>query len=147
MTDTFAQSCVEVIEHCLNTPPDEHRWELEEEWWFAELGERAALYVGVGADAEMAFFMAVTAWAYRYHPEHAEEVRCDGLCVWSDDIGIPGYGVAYPHPGCPLHAPGQVCECGMPDRCLSPTHGRLSMSEALVLRHRQALNHGGGGRL
>jgi hypothetical protein len=50
---------------------------------------------------------------------------CDGMCVTPADIGLPGYdGVAYPHPGCPLHAPGKVCECGQPDRCSSPTHGQ-----------------------
>lgn len=25
--------------------------------------------------------------------------ECDGLCLTSADIGIPGYGIAYPHPG------------------------------------------------
>lgn len=65
------------------------------------------------------------------------EPKCDGLCIDSADIGVPGYGVAYPHPGCPLHAPGEVCECGQPDRCLSPTHGGLSMAEARKLRHPQ----------
>ncbi|MEU4590061.1 hypothetical protein [Micromonospora aurantiaca (nom. illeg.)] len=39
------------------------------------------------------------------------------------DIGVGRADqIAYPHPSCPLHAPGQVCECGQPDRCLSPTH-------------------------
>jgi hypothetical protein len=28
---------------------------------------------------------------------------CDGLCLDSADIGVPGYGIAYAHPGCPLH--------------------------------------------
>lgn len=51
------------------------------------------------------------------------EPECDGLCVDSSDIGVPGYGIAYAHPGCPLHdTPGRKCECGTPDRCLSPTH-------------------------
>jgi len=31
-----------------------------------------------------------------------------------------------------------VCGCGIPDRCLSPTHGQISMAEALTIRHRQA---------
>lgn len=49
--------------------------------------------------------------------------ECDGLCVTAADIGVGGTDlVAYPHPSCPLHAPGEVCECGYPDRCLSPTH-------------------------
>lgn len=63
--------------------------------------------------------------------------KCDGLCVTSADIGVPGYGVAYPHPGCPLHAPDEVCQCGMPDRCLSPTHGQIDYVEALFIRHSQ----------
>lgn len=63
---------------------------------------------------------------------------CDGLCVTSADIGIPGDSVAYPHPGCPAHDPGDVCGCGQPDRCLSPTHGQVSMGEALAIRHAQA---------
>lgn len=50
------------------------------------------------------------------------EPECDGLCVNSSDLGVPGYGIAYPHPGCPLHDPGNVCRCGTPERCLSPTH-------------------------
>ena len=63
--------------------------------------------------------------------------NCDGLCIDSADVGVPGYGIAYPHPGCPLHDPDSVCECGQPDRCLSPTHGQLTLDEALVIRHRQ----------
>jgi len=65
------------------------------------------------------------------------ESACDGLCITGADIGIPGPGVAYPHPSCPEHAPDAVCRCGMPDRCLSPTHGQIGMSEALEIRHRQ----------
>jgi hypothetical protein len=65
------------------------------------------------------------------------EAGCDGLCVTGADIGVPGYGVAYPHPGCPAHDPGEVCACGMPDRCLSPSHGQISMEQALAIRHRQ----------
>lgn len=64
--------------------------------------------------------------------------ECDGLCIDSADVGVPGYGIAYPHPGCPLHDPDEVCECGAPDRCLSPTHGQITLDEALVIRHRQA---------
>lgn len=62
---------------------------------------------------------------------------CDGLCVDSADIGVPGYGIAYPHPGCPLHDPDNVCDCGQPDRCLSPTHGQIDFAEALRIRHAQ----------
>ncbi len=66
------------------------------------------------------------------------EPMCDDLCVTAADIGVGGSDVvAYPHPGCPLHAPSEVCECGTPDRCLSPTHGQISMTEALVIRHSQ----------
>lgn len=63
--------------------------------------------------------------------------ECDGLCVTSADVGVPGYGVAYPHPGCPEHAPDEVCGCGNPDRCLSPTHGQVTFEEALSIRHAQ----------
>lgn len=63
---------------------------------------------------------------------------CDGLCVTGSDIGIPSNEVAYPHPGCPVHAPDEVCQCGAPDRCLSPTHGQIDMREALEIRHRQS---------
>lgn len=67
------------------------------------------------------------------------EPICDGLCLSGADIGVPGTNaIAYPHPGCPLHAPGQVCECGQPDRCLSPTHGQVSMAEAREIFNRQA---------
>jgi hypothetical protein len=65
-------------------------------------------------------------------PRSRGKVRCD-LCGHP----VPA-GVAYPHPGCPLHAPDEVCGCGTPDRCLSPTHGRISMAEALTIRHSQA---------
>lgn len=70
---------------------------------------------------------------------HADAPECDDLCVSAADIGV-GYAdqIAYPHPGCPAHAPEQVCECGNPDRCLSPTHGRITMGEALSIRHRQS---------
>ena len=64
---------------------------------------------------------------------------CDGLCVTAADIGVGGADqVAYPHPGCPVHAPDEVCHCGFPDRCLSPTHGQIDMAEALEIRHRQS---------
>lgn len=63
---------------------------------------------------------------------------CDGLCVYAADVGLPYAGVAYPHPGCPEHDPDATCGCGTPDRCLSPTHGQISMAEALTIRHRQA---------
>ena len=70
-----------------------------------------------------------------------EGAECDGLCVTASDVGVPGGGpdaVAYPHPGCPRHDPdGGECPCGNPDRCLSPTHGQISMEEALAIRHRQ----------
>jgi hypothetical protein len=29
--------------------------------------------------------------------------NCNGRCVDSGDIGLPGYGIAYPHPMCPKH--------------------------------------------
>ena len=65
---------------------------------------------------------------------------CDGLCVTAADVGISGYGdaVAYPHPGCPAHDPDATCECGSPDTCLSPTHGQITLREALGIRHRQS---------
>jgi len=65
--------------------------------------------------------------------------ECDGLCVTAYDVGVLGYpdAVAYPHPGCPVHAPDRVCECGMADRCLSPTHGQVTYDEALTIRHSQ----------
>lgn len=70
--------------------------------------------------------------------------ECDGLCVTSSDIGVPVWddelreiAVAYPHPGCPRHAPDQVCDCDTPERCLSPTHGLIEMDEALMIRHGQ----------
>lgn len=65
-------------------------------------------------------------------------VECDGLCVTGADLDVPeARGVAYPHPGCPLHDPDEVCRCGTPDRCQSPTHGQISMAEALTIRHAQ----------
>jgi hypothetical protein len=65
--------------------------------------------------------------------------ECDGLCVTAADIGVGSSDqVAYPHPGCPAHSPGSVCECGQPDVCLSPTHGQISLPEALEIRHLQS---------
>lgn len=49
--------------------------------------------------------------------------QCEGLCVDSAEVGVPGYGVAYPHPGCPLHAPGETCPCDNRN-CISYTHER-----------------------
>lgn len=71
--------------------------------------------------------------------------ECDGLCVMGYDVLGPEDGVpldvlnsvAEAHPGCPLHAPNQVCGCGMPDHCMSPTHGRITLQEALAVRYRQ----------
>lgn len=72
---------------------------------------------------------------------------CDGLCVTGADIGIPGPGVAYPHPSCLLHSPETaVCPCGSPDRCLSPTHDQIDMPEALEIRHRQSGGSEWGGQ-
>lgn len=73
------------------------------------------------------------------------EPQCDGLCVMGYDILGPEDGVpmdvlnsvAEAHPGCPLHAPDQVCGCEYPDRCMSPTHGRVALAEALAVRYRQ----------
>lgn len=63
--------------------------------------------------------------------------ECDGLCLTSADMGVPGYGIAYPHPGCPAHDPDEVCQCGQPDRCLSPTHGQVTYPEAREIFNRQ----------
>ena len=57
-------------------------------------------------------------------PPPAVDAECDGMCLTGSDIGVPSAKIAYPHPGCPLHAPGEVCGCGQPDRCNSPTHNR-----------------------
>jgi hypothetical protein len=65
--------------------------------------------------------------------------ECDGLCVTAADVGIPMATIAYPHPGYPAHDPGEVCQCGQRDRCLSPTHGQITMEDALVIRNRQAM--------
>jgi hypothetical protein len=50
-------------------------------------------------------------------------VECDGLCVTAADVGVPGHGVAYAHPGCPAHSPGEKCSCVHPN-CNSYTHER-----------------------
>lgn len=63
--------------------------------------------------------------------------ECDGLCVTAYDVGLPFDGVVYPNPGCPAHAPEQVCNCGQPDRCPSPMHGRLTQEEAREIAHRK----------
>jgi hypothetical protein len=44
------------------------------------------------------------------------------MCLTGSDVGVPSAEIAYPHPGCPKHAPGQMCQCGQPDRCNSYTH-------------------------
>ena len=87
------------------------------------------------------------------HPPHGTcpgtgpfMAECDGMCVMGYDLlgpedGIPASvlnDVAYPHPGCPLHAPGQVCGCDSPDRCMSPTHDKITMDEALIARNSQS---------
>lgn len=36
--------------------------------------------------------------------------ECNGMCIDSAEIGVPGYGIAYPHPECPLHGFGPVAE-------------------------------------
>lgn len=67
-SDTFAASCVEVIEHCLDTPDDEHEMECDEEWfgWVEGLGERPGLYFAMPAlGLNLPFMSAVSAWLYR----------------------------------------------------------------------------------
>lgn len=67
-----------------------------------------------------------------------DELDCDGMCVTAADLGVGRADqVAYPHPGCPAHAPAQTCDCGQPDTCLSPTHGEITMTDALKIRHAQ----------
>jgi hypothetical protein len=65
--ESVAQSNVDVIEKCLNTPPDEHLSEMAEELWFHEVGEYPAMYLSTST--EVSFFMSVSAWLYRRHPE------------------------------------------------------------------------------
>lgn len=45
--------------------------------------------------------------------------ECDGICMTAADVGVSvsGNPIAYPHPGCPLHAPGERCGCGQA-RCI-----------------------------
>lgn len=64
---------------------------------------------------------------------------CDGMCVTASDVGLPGSvdDIVHAHPGCPRHDPGEVCGCGNPDRCMSPTHGQITHAEALLIRHSQ----------
>lgn len=63
---SVAQSNVDVIEHCLATPPEEHVWEVAEEAWFGELGERPACYLAMTTQGPtMAFVSAMMAWRYR----------------------------------------------------------------------------------
>lgn len=41
----------------------------------------------------------------RYEVHTCPPPECDGLCISSADVGVPGYGIAYAHPDCPLHNP------------------------------------------
>lgn len=36
--------------------------------------------------------------------ETFNELECNGECLTPYDIGVPGTGIAYPHPACPLHS-------------------------------------------
>ena len=66
------------------------------------------------------------------------EAECDGLCITAAEVGIPMDGVAYAHPACPRHAEADaVCPCDTPNRCLSPSHGQISLNEALAVKNRQ----------
>lgn len=57
---------VEVILHCLNTSPEEHVVECEEERWLCELGERPALYMAMATcGKEAPFIFAMMSWAWR----------------------------------------------------------------------------------
>jgi hypothetical protein len=57
--ESVASSNVETIERCLKTPRREHRWEMEAEWWRAELGERAALLMAFGEPSWLSWFIVV----------------------------------------------------------------------------------------
>lgn len=64
--ESVAQSNVDMITHCLNTPPEEHIMECSEERWSLELGERPGVYLAMeDAMPGMAWWSAATAWLYR----------------------------------------------------------------------------------
>lgn len=68
MSASVAQSNVDVIDWCLNTPPDEHRMECEEEWAgeVLGLGEHPGVYHGAAAmDPVLPLVMAMQALAFR----------------------------------------------------------------------------------
>jgi hypothetical protein len=76
LTDTYAQSNVDLIEGCLNASPETHASECEEERWFDVVGERPAFYLSI--DTELAVFCAVSSWAYWSIPEVRAAI--DELC-------------------------------------------------------------------
>ena len=65
--EAIAQSNVDVIEQCLNTTPEDHAWEVNEEWLTIEYGERAACDLAAfdaQRDSPMAHFAVFTALRY-----------------------------------------------------------------------------------
>ena len=87
LTEAQADSNVDMLAWMLTEQtPDEHAWEMDEEAWDAEMGDRAAMYLAAAGrhdGARMSFFMAICAWAYRRDPG-----VLDGL------DGLDGGGVA-----------------------------------------------------
>lgn len=67
MTDTFADSCVDAIQWCLDADETDHRMEVEEERAEVEgLGERVGTHRAMTTLGDgMQFLMAMWAWADR----------------------------------------------------------------------------------
>lgn len=68
-TPEYAASVVEQIEWSLNADAHDHCYEVEDERWQDELGDRPAMYMAFAADgAGSPFMMASHAWAYWSFP-------------------------------------------------------------------------------
>lgn len=58
---------VELIQACLDTPPEEHQMECLEERWLAEVGESPAFYISqaIVYGSQWADLLAWWSWAHR----------------------------------------------------------------------------------
>lgn len=75
--DSFADSCAEMIHYMLNEQtPELHQWEVEEERWFIELGEKPAFQLAQSQEhlGDLTHFILMDAWPYLYrqNPEFFE---------------------------------------------------------------------------
>lgn len=74
---------------------------------------------------------------------HAENERCNGICLAGYEVGVPGHGgIAYAHPECALHS-----DAGYYDYLMDQYDNEMEMSyaDAMAESEEVATDEGGWG--